>query len=66
MPVSDQHTVDAALTGDQVAWDALVGRFTGTLWSAVRAYGLSPADAADADRTNAQAKSAEMDRMLHR
>jgi RNA polymerase sigma factor (sigma-70 family) len=48
VPVSDQHTVDAPLTGDQVAWDALVSRFTGPLWSAVRAYGLSPADAADA------------------
>ncbi|WP_271220378.1 RNA polymerase sigma factor [Streptosporangium carneum] len=46
--MSDQHTIDAALAGDQAAWDALVTRFSGRLWSAVRAYGLSAADAADA------------------
>ncbi|MEV8632224.1 sigma-70 family RNA polymerase sigma factor [Streptosporangium sp. NPDC051023] len=46
--MSDQHTIDAALAGDQAAWDALVARFSGRLWSVVRAYGLSAADAADA------------------
>ncbi len=38
---------DAILAGDQAAWDALVARFSGRLWSVVRAYGLSAADAAD-------------------
>lgn len=47
-PVIDQQTIHAALAGDQAAWDALVGRFSGQLWSVVRAHGLSPADAADA------------------
>ncbi|MGW4422637.1 RNA polymerase sigma factor [Streptosporangium sp. NPDC004631] len=46
--MSDQHTIDAALAGDQAAWDTLVCRFSGPLWSMVRAYGLSGADAADA------------------
>ncbi|MGV9776562.1 RNA polymerase sigma factor [Streptosporangium sp. NPDC003464] len=46
--MSDQHAIDAALAGDQAAWDALVNRFSGPLWSAVRAYDLSAADAADA------------------
>ncbi|MFJ2032667.1 RNA polymerase sigma factor [Streptosporangium sp. NPDC087985] len=46
--MSDQHAIDAALAGDQAAWDMLVRRFSGLLWSAVRAYDLSAADAADA------------------
>ncbi|WP_433241607.1 RNA polymerase sigma factor [Streptosporangium sp. CA-135522] len=46
--MSDQHAIHAALAGDQAAWDALVSRFSGPLWSAVRAYDLSAADAADA------------------
>jgi len=46
--VSDQRAIDAVPVDDQAAWDALVTRFTGLLWSAVRAYDLSPADAADA------------------
>ncbi|MET9069816.1 RNA polymerase sigma factor [Streptosporangium sandarakinum] len=46
--MSDQHTIDAALAGDQAAWDTLVNRFSGPLWSVARAYGLSAADAADA------------------
>jgi RNA polymerase sigma factor (sigma-70 family) len=47
-PVSEQHAIDAVLAGDQAAWDVLVNRFSGPLWSAVRAYDLSAADAADA------------------
>ncbi|GHE45102.1 RNA polymerase sigma factor [Streptosporangium violaceochromogenes] len=47
-PVIDRQTIHAALAGDQAAWDALVGRFSGLLWSVVRAHGLSGADAADA------------------
>ncbi|MEU1735830.1 sigma-70 family RNA polymerase sigma factor [Streptosporangium sp. NPDC020145] len=45
--MSDQQTIDAALAGDQAAWDALVTRFSGRLWSVARAHGLSAADAAD-------------------
>ncbi|GAA3138090.1 sigma-70 family RNA polymerase sigma factor [Planomonospora alba] len=43
----DQHTIEAVLAGDQAAWDVLVRRFTPVIWAAVRAYGLSPADASD-------------------
>ncbi|MEU8381612.1 sigma-70 family RNA polymerase sigma factor [Streptosporangium sp. NPDC048865] len=46
--MGDQHTIDAVPVDDQAAWDELVARFQGLLWSAVRAYDLSPADAADA------------------
>ncbi|MFC4061146.1 RNA polymerase sigma factor [Planomonospora corallina] len=43
----DQHTIEAVLAGDQTAWDELVRRFGPVIWAAVRAYGLSPADASD-------------------
>jgi RNA polymerase sigma factor (sigma-70 family) len=33
---------------DPTAWQDLVARFGGRMWSVARAYGLSPADAADA------------------
>jgi RNA polymerase sigma factor (sigma-70 family) len=40
--------VRAAAEGDQDAWDVLVDRFAGLLWSTARRYWLSEADAADA------------------
>ncbi|WP_068929015.1 RNA polymerase sigma factor [Planobispora rosea] len=46
--VIDRHTIDAVLAGDQAAWDAMVKRLSPLVWSAVRAYGLGAADAADA------------------
>lgn len=39
--------VTAAGSGDQLAWDALVRRYAGLVWSVARAYGLGDADAAD-------------------
>ncbi|MDP9072640.1 MAG: sigma-70 family RNA polymerase sigma factor [Actinomycetota bacterium] len=39
--------VRAALGGDAVAWEALIGRFSGLVWSIVREYRLSAADSAD-------------------
>ncbi|MCT9931145.1 sigma-70 family RNA polymerase sigma factor [Planotetraspora sp. A-T 1434] len=33
---------------DQAAWEELVARFDGRMWAVARAFGLSPADAADA------------------
>jgi DNA-directed RNA polymerase specialized sigma24 family protein len=39
--------VAQARAGDQVAWDRLVERYGGMVWSIARAYGLSPEDAAD-------------------
>lgn len=42
---------DRARGGDQIAWDALVSRFTALLWRIARANHLSPADAADVVQT---------------
>ena len=43
--------VHAAADGDQQAWDALVDRFAGLVWSIARAHRLSAADAADVSQT---------------
>lgn len=43
--------VDRAATGDEEAWDALVSRFSGLVWSVARGYGLDAADAADVSQT---------------
>ena len=43
--------VDAASTGDRQAWEGLVHRFAGLVWSVARAHGLSEADAADVSQT---------------
>ena len=37
--------VDAALKGDHAAWDRLVQRFSGLVWSVTRSLGLSGDDA---------------------
>lgn len=37
--------------GEQGAWDALVARFNGLVWSVARGYGLGNADAADIVQT---------------
>lgn len=50
-PVSQESVtalLRAAGAGDQAAWDRLVGRFGGLLWSVARAHRLSAADAGDA------------------
>jgi RNA polymerase sigma factor (sigma-70 family) len=39
--------VRAAAAGDQAAWDRLVERFSGLLWSICRSYRLDTSDAAD-------------------
>jgi RNA polymerase sigma factor (sigma-70 family) len=43
--------VQAAAEGDQVAWDELVERFNGLVWSVARAHRLAPADASDVVQT---------------
>jgi RNA polymerase sigma factor (sigma-70 family) len=43
--------VRAAAGGDQRAWERLIGRFGGLVWSVARAHGLSQADAADVSQT---------------
>jgi RNA polymerase sigma factor (sigma-70 family) len=44
-------SVVAAAGGDAAAWQLLVGRFSGLVWSITRAYRLSSADAADVFQT---------------
>jgi RNA polymerase sigma factor (sigma-70 family) len=43
--------VGAASGGDQQAWEGLVHRFGGLVWSVARSHGLSAADAADVSQT---------------
>lgn len=43
--------VTAAAGGDKAAWQALVERFGGMVWSVARGYRLSRADAADVSQT---------------
>ncbi|GAA4411220.1 RNA polymerase sigma factor [Actinokineospora soli] len=38
----------SAAEGDQAAWNSLVERYSGLLWSIARGYGLGTADASDA------------------
>ena len=39
--------VDAAAKGDRAAWDRLVERFSGLVWSVTRSLGLSGDDATE-------------------
>jgi RNA polymerase sigma factor (sigma-70 family) len=48
---ANAELVGAAAIGDQAAWDALVDRFSGLVWSIARAHRLSDADAADVSQT---------------
>lgn len=50
-PTADGELVRAAARGDRGAWDALVGRFAGLVWSIARSYRLGAADAADVSQT---------------
>lgn len=50
-PADDGVLVRAAAEGDQAAWDALVKRFSGLVWSIARAHRLGSADAADVCQT---------------
>lgn len=48
---TDAELVRGAAAGDQRAWDALVDRFGGLVWSIARAHRLGAADAADVSQT---------------
>ncbi len=43
--------VKGAADGDEQAWDALIQRYSGLVWSVARAFRLSPDDAADVSQT---------------
>lgn len=51
VPDSVSALVARAGAGDQVAWNALVERYTNLLWSVARAHRLDSADAADVVQT---------------
>lgn len=48
---ANAELVAAAAIGDQEAWNALVDRFSGLVWSIARAHRLGDADAADVSQT---------------
>lgn len=48
---SPRELVERARQGDQQAWEALVERFAGLVWSVIRGFRLRPADAADVSQT---------------
>lgn len=55
-PATDDNTLvatlfQAAANGDSQAWDALVQRFSGLVWSITRAHRLNTANAADVNQT---------------
>jgi RNA polymerase sigma factor (sigma-70 family) len=43
--------IRAANGGDEAAWEAIVDRFAGLVWSTARAHRLAPGDAADVAQT---------------
>jgi RNA polymerase sigma factor (sigma-70 family) len=45
--VNMRSLLAAASTGDQAAWDAIVGKFSSMLWSIARSFRLDPLDASD-------------------
>jgi RNA polymerase sigma factor (sigma-70 family) len=58
--------VDAAAAGDQEAWNALVGRFNGLVWSVARAHRLSPDDASEVVQTTWERLVGNLDRLKDR
>lgn len=48
---SNAELVSGAARGDQAAWNALVARYGRLVWSVVRGFQLSAADAADVSQT---------------
>jgi RNA polymerase sigma factor (sigma-70 family) len=48
---SPAELIAAASQGDQPAWDELVARYSGLVWSVARTHRLAPADAADVSQT---------------
>jgi RNA polymerase sigma factor (sigma-70 family) len=52
IPDPDTATlIAAAAGGDQHAWDSLVDRYAGLVWTVARSFRLSAADAADVSQT---------------
>lgn len=57
--------VRAAAAGDQAAWDALVDRYTGLVWSIARGHRLGHADAADVAQTTWLRLVEHLDRIVN-
>ena len=58
--------VDAAAAGDQEAWNALVARFNGLVWSVARAHRLSPDDAGEVVQATWEKLVGHLDRLKDR
>jgi RNA polymerase sigma factor (sigma-70 family) len=58
--------VAAASAGDQEAWNALVARFNGLVWSVARAHRLSPDDASDVVQATWEKLVMHLDRLKDR
>lgn len=57
--------VKAAAAGDQRAWDALVERFSSTVWAIARGHRLNSADAADVFQTTWMRLVEHLERIEH-
>jgi RNA polymerase sigma factor (sigma-70 family) len=55
--------VAAAAAGDQEAWNALVARFNGLVWSVARAHRLSPDDASEVVQATWEKLVGHLDRL---
>ncbi|MGH3342613.1 MAG: RNA polymerase sigma factor [Carbonactinosporaceae bacterium] len=60
---SSEVLVRAASAGDEKAWDVLVDRYAGLVWSVVRGYRLRADDAADASQTTWLRLAEHLDRL---
>jgi RNA polymerase sigma factor (sigma-70 family) len=58
--------VDAAAAGDQEAWNALVARFNGLVWSVARAHRLSQDDAGEVVQATWEKLVGHLDRLKDR
>ncbi|MGH3329374.1 MAG: RNA polymerase sigma factor [Streptomycetales bacterium] len=60
---SGEVLVRAAATGDEKAWDVLVDRYAGLVWSVIRAHRLRADDAADVSQTTWLRLAEHLDRL---
>ncbi|MGH9155308.1 MAG: sigma-70 family RNA polymerase sigma factor [Acidimicrobiales bacterium] len=60
---STASLVAAAAAGESAAWDGLVARFAGLVWSIPRDFGLASADAADVSQTTWLRLAEHLDRI---
>jgi RNA polymerase sigma factor (sigma-70 family) len=57
--------VERAAGGDRAAWEALVARFSGLIWTIARSHGLGSADAGEVSQTTWLKLFEHLDSILH-